>query len=165
MSTRFLLAGTGLLIGVLWMDLLFDVQALGAQEGDLPEVVLASIAAYYRRVTTDASPLGRFVGLGMAGTLAAAVARAMREALPLWRRALPVLLVGAAMALATTRVFPNAVALGARTGSASEQSALARAILHDHLLCLAGMVAVLAIVLPGAGPAALRRPRPASARS
>ena len=42
----------GFLLGVLWMDLLFDVQALGAN----PRTAVASIVAYYHRVTAQAYP-------------------------------------------------------------------------------------------------------------
>ena len=165
MSARLLLVGAGLLLGVLWMDLMFDVQALGAPDGELPEAVLASISAYYRRVTTDASPMGRLVGLVMAGTLAASLVRALYAPLPAWRRWLPAALVGAAMSLALARVFPNAVALGTRAGTPLEQSRLARSILHDHLACLAGMAAGVGLVLPGSASGSapgLRRPGRAS---
>ena len=47
-------AGCGFLLAVLWFDLMFDVQALRAPEGELPERSLASIAGYYARVTTAA---------------------------------------------------------------------------------------------------------------
>ena len=52
----FVTAGAGFLLAVLWFDLMFDVQAARQPGGDLPEEVLASIAGYYRRVTT---PRGR----------------------------------------------------------------------------------------------------------
>lgn len=44
----------GFLLAVLWMDLMFDVQVLRHRDepGELSEAVLASIAGYYRRVTT-----------------------------------------------------------------------------------------------------------------
>jgi len=52
MTSLLVLAGAGVLLGVLWMDLMFDVQALG-HAGDLPEPVLASrdeaYAAFRRR--------------------------------------------------------------------------------------------------------------------
>src|SRR5438094_4323905 len=54
----------GFLLAVLWFDLMFDVQVLGRGRGadPLPEEVLASIAAYYRRVTTQARPMNYLVG-------------------------------------------------------------------------------------------------------
>ena len=44
----------GFLLAVLWFDLMFDVQVSATPAGELPEQVLASIAGYYRRVTTTA---------------------------------------------------------------------------------------------------------------
>src|ERR1043166_2149382 len=41
----------GFLLAVLWMDLMFDVQVLPHRTPELPEPVVSSIAAYYRRVT------------------------------------------------------------------------------------------------------------------
>jgi len=49
--------------------------------------------------------------------------------------------------LAMARVFPNAVRLGARTGSLDEQSALARGIFADHAFCLASILVFVAIQL------------------
>ena len=55
-------AAAGFLVAVLWFDLMFDVQVLRHRHhGVLPEPVLVSIAGYYRRVTTTASPMGRLV--------------------------------------------------------------------------------------------------------
>jgi hypothetical protein len=64
-------AGAGFLLAVLWFDLMFDVQVLRHPAGDLPETVLASIAGYYRRVTTDATPMNRLVAVAMVATIAA----------------------------------------------------------------------------------------------
>ena len=50
----FVTAGAGFLLAVLWFDLMFDVQVIGHRGAVLPEAVLASIAAYYARVTTRA---------------------------------------------------------------------------------------------------------------
>src|SRR5205809_24891 len=57
----------GFLLAVLWFDLMFDVQVLGRGRGGdpLPEEVLASIATYYRRVTTQARPMNYLVGVVM----------------------------------------------------------------------------------------------------
>jgi len=142
--------GSGFLLAVLWMDLMFDVQAsAGDATSPLPEACLVSIAAYYRRVTTDASPMGRLVGLVMLGTLAATVVQAGRADAPLWLRALPVLLIGLGASLAFVRILPAAVALGARRGSAAEQSARARVILRAHVVCFASVAGLLATELAG----------------
>jgi hypothetical protein len=54
----FAAAGAGFLLAVLWFDLMFDVQTR-KYTGDLPPEVLASISAYYCRVTTEAYPMNR----------------------------------------------------------------------------------------------------------
>ena len=63
--TRLLSLCGGFLLAVLWFDLMFDTQVLGAPPGDLPEEILASIAAYYARVTTAAVPMNRLIGVVM----------------------------------------------------------------------------------------------------
>jgi hypothetical protein len=50
----FVAAGAEFLLAVLWFDLMFDVQTRKHRTNPLPAQVLASISAYYRRVTTEA---------------------------------------------------------------------------------------------------------------
>jgi hypothetical protein len=144
-----LAASGGFLLAVLWMDLMFDVQALRARhrEPELPEPVLASIAAYYRRVTTDASPMGHLVAVAMAITLITLAVQIARGQGPRWLAPASLLLCGAPILLAILRVVPNAVRLGARKDPALRQSALARSICRDHLLCFAGILAFVALQL------------------
>jgi hypothetical protein len=52
-------AGAAFLISVLWFDLMFDVQTQTHDGDTLPAGVLASISAYYRRVTVEAWPMNR----------------------------------------------------------------------------------------------------------
>jgi len=66
--------GAGFLTAVLWFDLMFDVQTRRYGGDVLPERVLASIAAYYRRVTTEATPMNRLISLVMLATLAVLLA-------------------------------------------------------------------------------------------
>ncbi len=80
----FVCAGAGFLLAVLWFDLMFDVQVLRRPEGELEEGVLASIAAYYRRVTTTASPMNRLVAAVMLLTLAAIVTEIAAGQGPAW---------------------------------------------------------------------------------
>ena len=140
------------LIAVLWMDLMFDVQVLRHREGaELPEDVLASIAAYYRRVTTTAQPMGRAIATVMVVLL---VALAAELAFGTGRRLLALASLPLALGpigLAGARVVPNAVRLGARADSPAAQSALARSICREHLLCLAGMLGFVALQLVAAG--------------
>jgi hypothetical protein len=66
----FATAGAGFLLAVLWFDLMFDAQTRKAITGPLQPELLASISAYYRRVTTEAYPMNRLVALVMLLTLA-----------------------------------------------------------------------------------------------
>jgi hypothetical protein len=144
-------AGAGFLLAVLWMDLMFDVQVLRHRGGaqTLPEPVLASIAGYYRRVTTEASPMGRAIGVVMLATFGALLGEWLRGEKPAWLSFVSLALAAAPVALAGLRVLPNAVRLGARRDPPAEQSRLARAICRDHLVCLAAIGALLAIRLSG----------------
>jgi len=148
MTETMLAIGGGFLLAVLWFDLMFDVQALRApRAAPLPEPVLVSIAGYYRRVTTEASPMGRLVGVVMLATIAAACVDLFRGATPFAQRLASLLLLVAPVALAGARVFPRAVRLGARSDPPDEQSRLARAIGRDHVACLVAIVAFLTIRL------------------
>ncbi|HSJ98066.1 MAG TPA: hypothetical protein VLC53_13380 [Myxococcota bacterium] len=144
-----LAAAGGFLAAVLWFDLMFDVQALrrAHRGGPLPEPVLASIAGYYRRVTTEASPMGRLVAGVMLAALGAAAWDLATGARPLAVRALSLALLTAPIALAGARTVPNAVRLGARADPPERQSALARAIARDHIACLAAVTAFLLLQL------------------
>jgi hypothetical protein len=138
-------AGAGFLLAVLWFDLMFDVQALRGREGELPEEVLSSIAGYYRRVTTTARPMDRLIALVMLLTLAAIVVEIVRRAVPAWVGWTSLVLAVAPIALAVTRTLPSAVRLGAREDTLARQSALARSVGHEHLLCLASIAVLLAL--------------------
>jgi hypothetical protein len=144
-------AGGGFLLAVLWMDLLFDVQVLRHRGAAvLPEDVLASIAAYYRRVTTTARPLGHLVALAMVVTTGAAALLLFRPGPPLWLRAASLALVAAPAALAGRRIVPAAIRLGARGDTPEVQTALARSICRGHLLCLASIAAFIALQVDSA---------------
>ena len=137
-----LAACAGFLLGVLWMDLMFDAQALGLP-GHVPEPVLASIAAYYRRVTTEAWPMGALIGTVMGVAVLGALWQALR--VPRVSSVAALVLIAFPTALALGRVFPNAVRLGARSDTVATQAALARAIGRDHLACLAAVLVFLAL--------------------
>ena len=139
----------GFLLAVLWMDLMFDVQVLRYRgtAGDLPEDVLNSIAAYYRRVTTLARPMGHAVGVAMVIALLALVVQITREPEQRVVGLLSLALCGGPVLLAALRVVPNAVRLGSRVDPAGEQSRLARAICRDHFVCLGGIILFVAVQL------------------
>src|SRR4051812_22369244 len=121
-------AGAGFLLAVLWFDLMFDVQVRGHGEGDLADEVLASIAGYYRRVTTDARPMNRLVAAAMLATLVAVFVQLFGNDAPRWVSTASVLLAIAPIGLAARRTVPSAVRLGARQESTTMQSMLARSI-------------------------------------
>jgi hypothetical protein len=140
-------AGAGFLLAVLWFDLMFDVQTLGHGHDDVPDAVLASVAGYYRRVTTEARPMNRLVAVVMLATLLAIVLQLTGDDAPRWVSAVSGVLAVSAIGLAAARTVPSAVRLGARRDSVSMQSRLARSICHDHLLCIASIATLLVIQL------------------
>jgi hypothetical protein len=142
--TGLLCAGGGFLLAVLWFDLMFDVQVLV----DNPSVAaLGSIAAYYRRVTTEASPMNYLVAAVMITTLAAGLVDLSRSRDRRGLRAVALLLAAAPIGLALVRVVPNAMILGAETIDDAAQVALARSILRDHLFCFGSIAAFLTLRL------------------
>jgi hypothetical protein len=143
----FVTAGAGFLIAVLWFDLMFDVQVFGHGQSDVPEDVLASMCGYYARVTTAARPMNRLIAAVMLATLGSSVAEAINGDASPWVAWTSLALVGAAIALAGVRTVPAAVQLGTRSNSIEHQSALARSILRQHLLCIMSMTAVLILQL------------------
>ena len=140
-------AGAGFLLAVLWFDLMFDVQVLRHPAGELPEPVLASIAAYYRRVTTDARPMSRLVAAAMLTTVVAILVQLIRGDAPRWVSAVSAVTALVPIGLAGARTLPNAVRLGARRDSVPAQSSLARSVCRDHLFCVAGIATLLLVQL------------------
>ncbi|HWX75540.1 MAG TPA: hypothetical protein VNZ05_09555 [Solirubrobacteraceae bacterium] len=144
--SAFVTAGGGFLLAVLWFDLMFDVQVLG-REGPLPESTLASIAAYYGRVTTAARPMNRLVASAMLATLAGVITEIAAGVDEQWAAWASLGLLFAAIALAGAHTVPSAVRLGARADPPARQSELARSICRDHLVCLAAIAGLLALQL------------------
>jgi hypothetical protein len=141
--SAFVTAGAGFLLAVLWFDLMFDVQVLAGHQRELPEQTLASIASYYRRVTTAARPMNRLIALVMLATIAAIVveiAAGHQARGVVWAS---LALAIAPIALAGAHTVPSAVRLGTRQDSIERQSALARSILHEHLFCALAIAALL----------------------
>jgi hypothetical protein len=148
LASGVLIACGGFLLAVLWFDLMFDVQVLAHRGTELPEAVLASIATYYRRVTTTARPMGHLVAAVMLIALITLGVRWVHTGAT-WYNVASLCLCAGPIALGLLRTVPNAVRLGARTGSRSEQCALARSICRDHLFCFVGIAAFLALQLLG----------------
>jgi hypothetical protein len=143
----FAAAGAAFLLAVLWFDLMFDVQIRKHAGNPLPPEVLASISAYYRRVTTEAYPMNRLVALVMVLTLAALVAEILEEVSPWWIGWVSIALAGSGFIPTLARTVPNARRLGSARDSPEEQSILARSIYRDHRLSFARMSLVLGLQL------------------
>jgi hypothetical protein len=146
-ASAFAAAGAGFLLAVLWFDLMFDVQVVGSRDGELPEEMLASIAAYYRRVTTDARPMNRLIALAMLGTLAAIVVEIAQGDPEPWVAWTSLALAAPPIALAALRIVPSAVALGSRTDPPQRQSELAREIFRTHVASAISIAALLVMQL------------------
>jgi hypothetical protein len=142
--TAFVTAGAGFLLAVLWFDLMFDVQVRRAERR---EEGIASIAAYYRRVTLEAYPMNRLVAVMMVGTLAGLVVQVVDGDAPRWASIASLALTLGAMGLAMGHTFGTGARLGTGRGAPDEQRRLAGLMLRDHLICLGAIVAVLVLQL------------------
>jgi len=144
----FLAACGGFLLAVLWMDLLFDALALRTPRGAMISAeALSSIAAYYRRVTTEARPMSLLIAVVMLATvLGAAQQLVWGRAALLWR-VTALLLCVTPIVLAQRRVVPNAARLGAHTEPPEVEDALAREIAWAHVACFVAMLGFVAIQL------------------
>ena len=140
-------AGAGFLIAVLWFDLMFDVQTRKHSGDTIPAEVLASISAYYRRVTIEAYPMNRAIAGVMLVTVLAILVEIVHSHRAWWIAWISLPAAASAIGLARFRTIPNAVRLGRAAVSPEAQSRLARAIYRDHLYCLAAMSVVLAVQL------------------
>jgi hypothetical protein len=143
---KFAAAGLAFLLAVLWFDLMFDTQTRG-HTGDLPPDVLASISAYYRRVTTNAYPMNRLISLVMVLTLGAICMEIARGEKPRWVGWVSLAIVAVGVVLTLARTVPNAVRLGSAVDTVAVQSSLARAIYHDHLFSFVRTTLVLGLQL------------------
>ena len=134
--TAFVTAGAGFLLAVLWFDLMFDVQVLRrATAATLPEEVLASISAYYRRVTTAARPMNLLIAAVMAATLAAIVAQIAAGDAPAWVGWSSLALAAAAILTALVHTVPAPSASAReRTPSRSQSAARALDLPRPHAL-------------------------------
>ncbi len=143
-------AGAAFLISVLWFDLMFDVQTRKHDGDTLPAEVLASISAYYRRVTVEAWPMNRLIAVVMLLTVLAIIVELIHHADHWWIGWISLIAATSAIGLARVRTIPNAARLGRAKGSVEQQTILARTIYRDHLYCLAGMSTVLILQLAAA---------------
>jgi len=136
----------GFLLAVLWMDLMFDVQVRDVRAGDEREPV-ESIARYYRRVTTDATPMSRLIATVMIVQLCGIAAEVVRHRIAGWSAIAVVVLGVAPIGLALVRIVPDAVRLGTQRDPPPMQLTLARRIYRAHVLCFAAIAAFVALQL------------------
>lgn len=130
---------------------MFDVQVIRHRRSpQVPDDVLDSIARYYRRVTTTASPMGRLVAVVMLTLAVSLVVQAFQDKAPVWVSVVSFVAAATGVGLAGGRVFGAARRLGTRGDPPDVQSALARGILRDHLVCFAAMATLLAVQLAAA---------------
>jgi hypothetical protein len=146
-TIAFVTTGAGFMLAVLWFDLMFDVQVLSQRNGTLPEGVLASIAGYYRRVTTAARPMNRLIATVMLATLVAIVVEIARAEPRLWVAWVSLALAAAPIALAGARIVPMAVRLGGQADAPERQSELAREIFRGHVISAASILTLLVLQL------------------
>jgi len=146
MNERIIGAGGGFLLAVLWFDLMFDVQVwpYWGQE-TLPEEVLASIAGYYQRVTTDAAPMNMLVGGVMFLTIGAVIWNLMRGTQAIWISVGTLILLSVPVAAAQMVIFPGAQQLATRTDSLAVQTDLANAIFTAHVACFVAIALMLVL--------------------
>ena len=142
----FVVAPAGFLLAVLWFDLMFDAQV---RRLPAPDGAVASISAYYRRVTTDASPMNHLVSLAMVCTLVAVIVEITRDT-GRWLGWVSLVIGLVPMVLAGTRTVPRARRLGSGTDSVVDQLAMARRILVEHIFCFVAMASVITLQLAGA---------------
>lgn len=146
-SEGLLLACSGFLLAVLWMDLIFDSQVRAARGAQLAEPVLASICDYYHRVTTTSRPMSRLIAAVMVILIGVLVFRGVSGQDPLRLTVVSVALTAVPILVAAIRTVPNAVRLGGRPKDPAEQSRLARAVYRDHVLCFVLMTAFVVLRL------------------
>ena len=141
-------AGASFLVAVLWFDLMFDVQTRRHPGEVLPAEVLASIGGYYRRVTTQATPMNRLITVVMGLTVLSIIVEIVRGATP-WVSWTSLAAAVGGIGLAAVRTVRNAVRLGSGADPLDIQSRLARSVYRDHLFCLAAMTLVVALQVSG----------------
>jgi hypothetical protein len=125
---------------------MFDVQVISHRGGELPDAVVASIAGYYRRVTTEAGRMSRLVALVMVVTVAGIVVQIARSDGAPAAGWLSLVLAVVPIGVAACSTVPRAVRLGARRDALAVQAA-ARSICAQHVFCFGSIGALLVVQL------------------
>lgn len=150
MATATVTAGLGFLAGILWLDLIFDVQILGVGEHeDLRRAdTLNSVATYYRHATGGARRLDLLIAVVMVLTLAAIIVQWCDQTNPLWVSCTSLIATALPIMLAAGHTLPSAKKLAATPPSATEERhRLARTVLRDHVVALSGIVIAIIVQL------------------
>ena len=131
---------------MLWFDLMFDSQTRRHRTGLLPEDTLASIIAYYRRVTTEAFPMNRLVALAMVTTVVSMTVQLVEGSSTTSLVLVALACATSAIGLAIMRTVRSAVRLGRRADDDHTASLLARTILRDHVTSFVLMAVALVAI-------------------
>lgn len=141
---RALLAACGgFLLAIIWVDMMFDIQAYRAKTKTLPEKILSATASYYRQITKGADPMRQLVTFVMAVLGLALIYDLALGTTPLWYRGVSFALAIPGPVLALVRTLKNAMRLSERGDSVETQSALAHSLFSDHLFSFVLMSAFL----------------------
>lgn len=144
--THITIACAGFLTATLWMDLIFDVQVIPhLDSGQVPEEVLASIQAYYLRVTTDAWPMGALVGIIILVGVVTNTIRLFKSREWLPGRFLSLLLMVLPSGWAVLSIFPDAQRLAVESLDFTVQSHLVIRIFWGHVTCLALILSLIVV--------------------
>ena len=146
-ASRFVVAGMGFLLAVLWFDLMFDVQTRGHAGDVLPAEVLTSISTYYGHVTTASYPMNRLVSTVMLLTLIAVGFEILQDRTPRWLSWGTLLVMCVTAYFTLTGTVPDAVRLGSAVDSLEVQSELARSIYRDHVFAFVRVLVLLGLHL------------------
>ena len=136
------------LCAVLWFDLMFDVQVFPYLKKKLPKSALDSICEYYKRVTIDASPMGKFVGIVMLFVVVSHILEFLEnEGICFYLSILSFCCSFYGMLLASIRTLPYAMRLGRGKEDVEVLNTLAFQVFYDHASSLCFMCIAVIIQL------------------
>lgn len=147
MSAAWVTACVGFLLGILWLDLIFDVQTArsGRLGGRAREDALAVVSTYYRHATGGLPAMSHVIAALMLATLASIVVQLVGDTTPDWVAWLSLVATGIPIARAGTNTVPCAMKLGA--AATEERALLARRVLWDHVIAIIGLTLALLVQL------------------
>jgi hypothetical protein len=133
----------GFLLAIIWMDMMFDIQAYRAKSKTLPENILSTTTLYYRQITKGADPMRQLITFVMAVLGLALVYDLALGTTPFWYRGVSFILAVPGPVLALARTLKNAMRLSERRDSIEVQSAMAHSLFFDHVVSFVLMSAFL----------------------